>query len=98
VLKAYLLMDFPMGNFLVAIANADQNWGLAYADISTGEFLTTQIQGIDNLVQELLRLQPAEVLIPVNAPNLLQKNTNRAKLSPKTQANLQISMHQSTLQ
>ena len=70
------MLSAKKNNFLVAIANADQNWGLAYADISTGEFLTTQIQGIDNLVQELLRLQPAEVLIPVNAPNLLQQPTN----------------------
>ncbi len=70
------MLTAKKNNFLVAIANADQNWGLAYADISTGEFLTTQIQGTDNLVQELLRLQPAEVLIPVNAPNLLQKSTD----------------------
>jgi DNA mismatch repair protein MutS len=58
-------------NFLVAIASAGENWGLAYADISTGEFLTTQIHGIEPLAQELLRLQPAEILIPLNAPNPL---------------------------
>jgi len=66
------MLSAKKNNFLVAIASADRNWGLAYADISTGEFLTTQIQGIDNLVQELLRLQPAEILVPVNAPNILQ--------------------------
>lgn len=70
------MLTAKKNNFLVAIANADQNWGLAYADISTGEFMTTQIHGIDTLVQELLRLQPAEVLIPVNAPNLLQKSAD----------------------
>lgn len=56
-------------NFLAAIAQAGENWGLAYADISTGEFLTTQLSSTEQVVQELLRLQPAEVLIPVNAPN-----------------------------
>jgi DNA mismatch repair protein MutS len=57
-------------NFLVAIVIAGNHWGLAYADISTGEFLTTQSTDLELLVQELMRLQPAEVLIPSNAPDL----------------------------
>jgi DNA mismatch repair protein MutS len=57
-------------NFLVAIVIAANHWGLAYADISTGEFLTTQSTDLELLVQELMRLQPAEVLIPSNAPDL----------------------------
>ena len=56
-------------NFLVAIANAGDNWGLAYSDISTGEFSVTQLNSTDHLIQELLRLQPAEVLIPIDIPN-----------------------------
>lgn len=58
------MLTAKRNNFLVAIANAEQNWGLASADISTGEFVTTQIQGTDHLIQELWRLQPAEVLVP----------------------------------
>ncbi|MBD0337581.1 MAG: DNA mismatch repair protein MutS, partial [Cyanobacteria bacterium Co-bin13] len=46
------------------------------ADVSTGEFLTTQATGLDQLAQELMRLQPAEVLVPTNAPDL------RAMLRP----------------
>ncbi len=56
-------------NFLVAIANGGENWGLAYTDISTGEFSVTQLNSTDHLIQELLRLQPAEVLIPIDVPN-----------------------------
>jgi len=56
-------------NFLVAIANGGENWGLAYTDISTGEFSVTQLNNTEHLIQELLRLQPAEVLIPVDVPN-----------------------------
>ena len=63
-------------NFLVAIANGGatalaltQSWGLAYADISTGEFFVTQLNSTEHLIQELLRLQPAEVLIPVDLHN-----------------------------
>ncbi len=57
-------------NFLVAVVFAKQHWGLAYADISTGEFFTTQAQELEVLEQELLRLQPAEVLLPSKAPDL----------------------------
>ncbi|PZO40557.1 MAG: DNA mismatch repair protein MutS [Pseudanabaena frigida] len=56
-------------NFLAAIANGGDNWGLAYTDISTGEFSVTQLDSTDRLIQELLRLQPAEVLIPIDIPN-----------------------------
>jgi len=37
-------------------------WGLAVADVSTGEFRVTERRGSDALHQELLRLEAAEVL------------------------------------
>ncbi|MGD1715582.1 DNA mismatch repair protein MutS [Dapis sp. BLCC M172] len=57
-------------NYLAAVVIAKNYWGLAYTDISTGEFLTTQTQGLDQLTQELMRLQPSEVLFPTNAPDI----------------------------
>jgi DNA mismatch repair protein MutS len=57
-------------NFLAAVVIAGNHWGLAHADVSTGEFRTTQSSSLDQLSQELLRLQPAEVLVPINAPDL----------------------------
>jgi DNA mismatch repair protein MutS len=63
------MLQARRNNFLVAIAIAGNHWGLAYADISTGEFLTTQAGGLEQLTQELLRLQPAEVLVPTDAPD-----------------------------
>ncbi|MEC4892907.1 MAG: DNA mismatch repair protein MutS [Oscillatoria sp. PMC 1051.18] len=57
-------------NFLAAVVIAGDRWGLAYADISTGEFFTTQGQDLDTLANELLRLQPSEILIPTNAPDV----------------------------
>ena len=57
-------------NYLAAIIIAKNHWGLAYTDISTGEFLTTQTQGLEQLTQELMRLQPSEVLFPTNAPDI----------------------------
>ncbi|PSB49993.1 DNA mismatch repair protein MutS [filamentous cyanobacterium Phorm 6] len=57
-------------NFLAAIVIAGEHWGLAYTDISTGEFVTTQADSLEQLTLELLRLQPSEVLVPTNAPDL----------------------------
>ncbi|MDJ0796236.1 MAG: DNA mismatch repair protein MutS [Calothrix sp. MO_167.B12] len=57
-------------NYLAAVVIAGENWGLAYADISTGEYWTTQEKNLELLTQELMRLQPAEVLFPTNAPDL----------------------------
>jgi DNA mismatch repair protein MutS len=65
------MLNARRNNFLVAIVIADRHWGLAYADISTGEFWTTQHSGLEDLAHEITRLQPAEVLLPSNAPDLV---------------------------
>lgn len=57
-------------NFLAAVIIASNHWGLAYADISTGEFFTTTGDNLENLSQELMRVQPSEVLIPTEAPDI----------------------------
>ncbi len=51
-------------NFLVAVALADRRWGLAAADLSTGEFRVTELTGDERLVEELARLAPREILVP----------------------------------
>ncbi len=65
------MLNARRNNFLAAVVMAGNHWGLAYADISTGEFLTTQSTDLELLTQELMRLQPAEVLLPTNAPDLI---------------------------
>jgi DNA mismatch repair protein MutS len=64
------MLKSSRNNYLVAVVIAANHWGLAYADISTGEFLTTQGSDLEHLTQELMRLQPSEVLFPTNAPDL----------------------------
>ena len=65
------MLSASQNNFLASVVLAGDHWGLAYADVSTGEFLTTQGDQPDQLSQELMRLQPAEVLFPTNAPDLV---------------------------
>ncbi len=64
------MLKSSRNNYLAAVVIVGDYWGLAYADISTGEFLTTQGSHSEHLTQELMRLQPAEVLVPTNAPDL----------------------------
>jgi DNA mismatch repair protein MutS len=64
------MLTARQNNFLAAVVMAGNHWGLAYADVSTGEFLTTQADNLDQLAQELMRLQPSEILVPTNAPDL----------------------------
>ncbi|QPN57991.1 DNA mismatch repair protein MutS [Synechococcus sp. CBW1107] len=51
-------------NWLAAVVLEQGQWGLAVADVSTGEFQLMQRQGSDQLHQDLLRLEPAELLWP----------------------------------
>lgn len=52
-------------NYLVAVISEHNSWGLAYIDISTGEFQVTQCAHQEvSLMDELIRLKPAELIIP----------------------------------
>jgi DNA mismatch repair protein MutS len=51
-------------NFLAAVYQTGKNFGLAVADLTTGEFLTTEIEEITALQVELQRLRPAEIIFP----------------------------------
>lgn len=79
------LLAARQNNYLAAVVQAGEMWGLAYADISTGEFRVAQIEGADQLVQELLRLQPAEVLLSTDAtdPLLLLRPREKSNALPE---------------
>ena len=66
-------------NYLAAVVPGDTACGLAYVDVSTGEFVTAQLAP-DALAAELARLQPAELLVPEGRelPNEATGNGQRA--------------------
>ncbi|RME75007.1 MAG: DNA mismatch repair protein MutS [Chloroflexi bacterium] len=66
VVESTLLAD-KENNYLAAVVLDGQHAGLAYADITTGEFAATQLDGPDAarlLLNEVVRLQPAEIIAP----------------------------------
>ena len=59
------LLERGANNYLAALAPGDGQTGLAYVDVSTGEFACTQVAADpDKVGGELDRLSPAELLLP----------------------------------
>ncbi len=58
------MLDAGRNNYLAAVVCEGEKAGLAYVDVTTGQFATTQINGRRPLIEELSRLAPAELLVP----------------------------------
>ena len=56
-------VDSRSNLYIAAIAGATQRHGLAHLDLSTGAFRVTEITDWDELIDELGRIDPAEVLV-----------------------------------
>ncbi|MBD3204388.1 DNA mismatch repair protein MutS [Candidatus Woesearchaeota archaeon] len=51
-------------NFLMALTKEDEKFGLSLVDISTGEFLTTEVDSFNDVKNEITKYSPQEILIP----------------------------------
>jgi DNA mismatch repair protein MutS len=58
------MLTAEKNNFLAAIAPHGKIFGLALVDLTTGEFLTTELEDETALMAELERLRPAEIIFP----------------------------------
>jgi len=61
------LLHSDRNNYLACVVMLDERAGIAYADITTGEFGVTELEGaelLNPLRAELMRLNAAEVLMP----------------------------------
>ena len=58
-------------NFLAAVVANGKSFGLALIDLTTGDFLTTEVESEAALLTELERLRPAEIVHPMEATALL---------------------------
>jgi DNA mismatch repair protein MutS len=65
------LLASKSNNYLASLVLEDEEAGIAYVDISTSEFATTQLP-VERIMPELERLQPSEVLIPEGADDYAQ--------------------------
>ncbi|WP_028915409.1 DNA mismatch repair protein MutS [Pseudoxanthomonas sp. J31] len=58
------LLDERRDTLLMAVAHGRSGYGLAWADLSAGRFLVSEVENADQLEAELARLEPAELLVP----------------------------------
>ncbi len=65
VLEAGLLPG-DANNYLAAVVSGAGGIGIAYADVTTGDFAATEVAGSEAMRQELDRLNPAELIHPAN--------------------------------
>ena len=58
------LLSARENNFLAAVASGSNGWGLALADLSTGEFYATEGETPAHLSETLASFRPRELLVP----------------------------------
>ncbi len=49
-------------NYLLALYQNIAHYGIAYVDISTGDFQVTQVKGYHKVLDELAKIQPSEII------------------------------------
>jgi DNA mismatch repair protein MutS len=65
------LLESKSNNYLVSLVVEGEQAGIAYVDISTSEFATTELPA-ERVMPELERIQPSEVLIPEDVDDYAQ--------------------------
>jgi DNA mismatch repair protein MutS len=73
------LLASKSNNYLASLVVEGEEAGIAYVDITTSEFATTQLP-TERVMPELERLQPSEVLIPEDADDYAQLPFTISKL------------------
>ncbi len=64
------LLTAERNNFLAAVCPLGGSFGLAIADLTTGDFRATEVETENALVGELQRLRPSEIIYPAEAEPL----------------------------
>jgi DNA mismatch repair protein MutS len=64
-------LDARTDNYLAAVTLKGPKWGLAFLELSTGEFRLTEGTEVETLADELWRLKPAELVVADNLDSAL---------------------------
>lgn len=56
-------LDEKTNNFIMSVKLSDEKYGIAVADLSTGEFITSEFKELSNLLAEISRYLPTELLL-----------------------------------
>jgi DNA mismatch repair protein MutS len=78
------VLDPKAGRYVAAVVrgSGQGRWGLAYADVSTGELRATELSTADELAGELSRVAPHEVLVAAADREAVAERFRAAALTP----------------
>lgn len=68
-------------NFLVSVVNKDKSWGLAFVDLTTGEYRLLELKSFTDLFNELNRILPSEIIITPDLNENLEIKTKLEQIS-----------------
>ncbi len=57
-------LDDTKNNFLMGIVDDGKTFGLSLADVSTGEFLVTEVENPRDVLNEISKFEPSEIVCP----------------------------------
>lgn len=84
IISAGTLDDFGLDerrqNYLAAVTESRGTFGIAYVDLSTGEFRLTEVDSMPQVMDELARVAAAEILIPDGKGALLSQIPNTQEI------------------
>lgn len=61
------MLDEKKNNYILAINLTNKDFGIAYSDVTTGEFYVSNIQGVNSenkVIDEIAKIMPSEIIIP----------------------------------
>lgn len=73
------LLDHKNNNYITSVFLSEDKVGIAFSDISTGEFYAYEVNS-DNLSEQLHHISPSEILISKNQKGLLEPTIEKLKL------------------
>ncbi|MGA2028790.1 MAG: DNA mismatch repair protein MutS [Verrucomicrobiota bacterium] len=74
------LLAAERNNFLASIYPSEKKFGLAFVDLTTGDFITTEVESEIALLAELERLRPAEIIFPAEKISIRDALQNSFKI------------------
>ena len=57
------MLDESRNNYFAAVYVGEDNWGVCFCDVSTGQFCATAAETLERVIDELCRFQPTELLL-----------------------------------
>lgn len=73
-------LEEKRSQYLTAVAQVDDTFGIASLDLSTGQFLVTELKAFDRMEDELFRLNPAELVLAAGSPLVQQLDGTASQL------------------